>query len=153
MASALLAATAILALLWNLILEKAALKVSNHVEDDDVEMTPIPADIKKKSPVAIMANAFHYNPRLSYAEVVGYEHVEVRRARNPPPIGFDVCLGDLFAEPTITESNVNNHESPKIQVKRRLSYAEVVGYEHVEVRRARNPPPIGYAVYLGTIFA
>ncbi len=72
--------------------------------------------------------------------------MEVRKSRHPPMIGFDVSLGDLFAEPeSIQEASV-----PQV-AERRLSYADAVGYEKMEVRKSRHHPMIGFDVSIGDL--
>lgn len=125
--------------------------------------------------------------KLSYADAVGYDHMEVMLPSSTHFIGFDVYLGHLFPEAvkdddddtcTAPPCNVSDHE-PEIlgydvylgdlfietfqvptqsigytqALKLPLSYADAVGYEHMQVRRPRNPNVVGYAnVYLGDLF-
>jgi hypothetical protein len=170
---------------------------------------------------ATAANAKSLTPvneqqcKLSYADAVGYEHMEIRRPRNPNVVGYaDVYLGDLFPDIedtcstqvdnstapackysflsvkakkaqnlleefalndsfgsmanlfTIEEINEVGFCDPAIELDnlapiiaaishempRRLSYADAVGYSHMEeVKRPRNGNVIGFDVDLSLL--
>ena len=157
-----LAASAASALLFHYVMEKAELQVAALLASE-IQMVQIPILIEGKKPESqsdstrpvdlapVLSDAVVVptitKPAISYADAVGYDHVEVRKPRNQPTVGYDVYLGDLFMEST----DLNGHASPIIQM-RRLSYADAVGYDHMEVQKPRNQPTIGYDVYLGDLF-
>ena len=60
----------------------------------------------------------------------------------PSTAPYEVNLADLFDEATQCLAAPD----------RRISYADAVGYEKMEVRKPRNPDVIGYDVYLGDLF-
>ena len=53
---------------------------------------------------------------MSYADAVGYAQMETRKPRNPPTVGYDVYLADLFHEegtkptPLATITPNKNHQ-------------------------------------------
>ena len=92
--------------------------------------------------------------RISYADAVGYEHMEVRKPRNPNVLGYDVFIADFF----IVTDEPANHVlpadiiAPQKVPSDRISYADAVGYEFMETIKPRNPDVVGYDVYLGDLF-
>ena len=101
-------------------------------------------------PTSCLITPVAQSRKLSYADAVGYDHMEVKQPRHPPTIGYDVYLGDLFNEPEI---QISQPVVPApIVPARRMSYADAVGYAHMETRKPRNPPTVGYDVYLADLF-
>jgi hypothetical protein len=115
-------------------------------------------------PLSIATN----NRRLSYAEAVGYEHMEQKVPRNPTLLNpYDFNLEFLFVEQLVINSSENNTEDLPLLLeteqtsdcdshlmnleylfqefkeesnpKRRLSYADAVGYANMEQKVPRNP--------------
>lgn len=85
--------------------------------------------------------------RISYADAVGYSQVKVRTPKNPDTLSYDVYLGDLFSEPDL---KLLDNEIPPDPVK--ISYADAVGYDRMELKYPRKSPLVCYEIYLGELF-
>lgn len=118
---------------------------SGSIETPPCDSTKIPSESIKTSPPQLQPQTLI---RMSYADAVGYDFMEVKRPRHPQLFtGYDVGIAELFheciEEPVVSSppstSNVNSIvDAVAIHSNRRMSYADAVGYDFMEVKRPRR---------------